>query len=236
MRLNILHPPPAPGDYRGARDLQDLLRHRVVQRLPEGHRVRLVAGADVAAPKRSPLGYAAVVVLSFPGLEVVEECVSTGPLTFPYVPGFLSFREAPVLAGCLAKLKSEPDLFLFDGQGLAHPRGMGLASYMGLMVGRPSIGVAKSRLTGTFDEPGRKRGSHSPLIGEAGDDEGRVIGAVLRTKDDTRPVFVSVGHLVSLKDAIRLTLGCHGGYRIPQPTRLADILVARARRLAESDR
>jgi deoxyribonuclease V len=185
----------------------------------------------VAAPLRSKTGSAAVVVLTFPGLEPFEEVSAAAPLTFPYVPGYLAFREAPLLAAALERLECEPDLFLFDGQGLAHPRGLGLASYMGLMVGRPSIGVAKSRLCGTFSPPGLMRGDSSPLL----NDEGREIGRVLRTRDHVKPLFISVGHLVSLGDAVRLTLACGKGLRLPEPTRLADILVGRVLREARRD-
>lgn len=185
-----------------------------------------MAGCDVAAPLRARRGWAAVVVLTFPALEVIEEVTAEAALSFPYVPGYLAFREAPVLAAALTRLASEPDLFLFDGQGLAHPRSLGLASYMGLLVGRPSIGVAKSRLCGAYTEPGPRRGDSSPLLDEAG----REIGCVLRTRDNVKPLFVSVGHLVSLTEAVRLTLACGKGLRLPEPTRLADKLVGRAMR------
>jgi deoxyribonuclease V len=231
LRLERLHPPLAPRDFAAAARLQGELRSRVVCRLPEGADIRLVAGCDVAASLRSPIAYAAVVVLTFPALEPYEEATAAGRVSFPYVPGFLAFREAPVLAAALGNIRSEPDLFLFDGQGLAHPRGLGLASYMGLMVGRPSIGVAKSRLCGRFTPPGPARGSASPLL----DDAGREIGRVLRTRDRVKPMFISVGHLLSLDDAVRLTLATGRGRRVPEPTRLADILVARVRREAGAE-
>jgi deoxyribonuclease V len=226
LKLECLHPPLAPRDFTTAARLQRELRGRVVCRLPDSYTPRLVAGCDVAASARSPVAYAAVVVLTFPALEPFEEASAAARVTFPYVPGFLAFREAPALAAALERLSCLPDLFLFDGQGLAHPRGLGLASYMGLMVGRPSIGVAKSRLCGTYLPPGLRRGDSSPLL----DDEGKEIGRVVRTRDNVRPLFVSVGHLVSLDEAVRLTLACGKGLRVPEPTRLADILVGSLKR------
>jgi len=228
LRLHRLHSPLAPRDFATAARLQQELRGRVICRLPEGFRPRLVAGCDVAASRHSSRAFAAVVVLTLPGLEVFEEAWASAELTFPYVPGYLAFREAPVLAAAIEKIECEPDLFVFDGQGLAHPRGLGLASYMGLMVGRPSIGVAKSRLCGRFEPPGPQRGDSSQLLNDAG----REIGRVLRTRDHVRPLFISVGHLVSLEDAVALALACGKGLRVPEPTRLADILVGRVKREA----
>jgi deoxyribonuclease V len=229
LKLQSLHPPLSPRDFQTAARLQQELRGRVVCRLPEEFsRIRLVAGCDVAASLRSSVAYAGVVVLTFPELEPFEEASAVCQVSFPYVPGFLAFREAPALAAALERLECTPDLFLFDGQGLAHPRGFGLASYMGLMVGRPSIGVAKSRLCGAFEPPGQARGQSAPLL----DDGGKEIGRVLRTRDGVKPLFISVGHLVSLEDAVGLTLACGRGLRIPEPTRLADIMVGRLRREA----
>ncbi|MFH0811172.1 MAG: endonuclease V [Pseudomonadota bacterium] len=224
MRLNYLHSPLGPKDFGTAARIQHDLRDRILSRPPRPHLpISLVAGCDVAASARSDVAHAAVVVLTFPGLEPFEEATASGRVAMPYVPGFLAFREAPVLAAALERLRCEPDLFLFDGQGVAHPRGMGLASYMGLMVDRPSIGVAKSRLYGSFSPPGVNRGDSSPLL----DDGGREIGRVLRSRHGVRPLFISVGHLLSLDDAVRFTLVCGKGLRLPEPTRLADILVGR---------
>jgi deoxyribonuclease V len=146
------------------------------------------------------------------------------PVRFPYVPGLLSFREAPALLAAIRRLKAEPDAFLFDGQGLAHPRRFGLACHVGLLIDRPSVGCAKSRLIGRHAEPDTHRGATAPLT----DGEQR-IGTVLRTRDGVKCVYVSIGHRVTLATAEQLVLACCTRYRLPEPTRLADLLVARAK-------
>lgn len=202
--------------------LQEELREKVVASREFGE-VRLLAGADISSSTRSEEARAAVVVFSFPSLDVVETATVTGRVAFPYVPGLLAFREAPILTRAFASLKSEPDLVFLDGHGLAHPRRMGIACHVGLLLGRPTIGCAKSRLTGTHEEPGRSRGAFSYLRDEK---TGEVIGAVVRTRDGTKPVFVSIGHMIDLESAIDFTLRCGGGYRIPEPTRQAHILLS----------
>ena len=184
-----------------------------------------VAGLDVGLPargQRRTLARAAVVVLSFPALEPLEEVVVDSPLRFPYVPGLLSFREIPPLLAALERLRTDVDLLMCDGQGIAHPRRFGLASHLGVLLDRPSIGVAKSRLTGEAREPGLRRGARSPLILE-----GDIVGSVLRTRDGVKPLYVSPGHRVSVDTAVELVLACHAGVRLPQPTRLADRLTRR---------
>ena len=156
--------------------------------------------------------------------RVVEECVASRPLRFPYVPGLLSFREGPALLAVLRRLRSEPDALLFDGHGLAHPRRFGIACHVGLIAERPAAGCAKSRLLGAHREPGARRGSRRPLL-----HRGETIGSVLRTRDGIRPVYASVGHRLDLAAAERLILACGAGYRLPEPTRLADRLVAGSR-------
>ncbi len=205
--------------------IQKRLRSKVI---PRGRvrRPRLIAGADAAFDKDSESVFAVAVVLSFPALEILE-CVShIDHLTFPYVPGLLSFREAPTILRAFGKLRRTPDVIFVDGQGLAHPRAFGIACHIGVCLDHPVIGCAKSVLIGSYEEPKPPRGSESSLYGR----EGRVIGAAVRTRDRIRPVFVSVGHRISLKEAIRLTLACGKGYRIPEPTRLADHLAAEAKR------
>lgn len=209
--------------------VQRRLAQQVVQR-PLRRRVRLVAGLDCAftAAGRASGGercIAGAVVWDVEDGRVVEERLATRPLTFPYVPGLLSFREAPALLAVLRALRSEPDALLVDGQGIAHPRRLGIASHVGLIADRPTVGCAKSRLVGEHAEPGAKRGARQPLY-----DDGERIGTVLRTRDDTRPLFVSVGHRIDLPGAERLVLDCGAGYRLPEPTRLADHLVAAAKR------
>jgi deoxyribonuclease V len=178
--------------------------------------VSTVGGVDVSY---SEVSRAAVVVLAFPSLEVVERAEAIRETTFPYVPGLLSFREIPAVLDALAKLTTQPDVLICDGQGYAHPRRLGLASHLGVFLDRPTVGCAKSRLTGRFVEPGPAAGDLTPLV-----DRGEVIGVALRTKPRTRPVFVSVGHRMDLGTSVALVLRCLRGYRLPEPTRLADKL------------
>ena len=187
----------------------------------------LIAGADVAFVEDTAV--ACVVVLSFPRLDIVETVVHKEKVSFPYIPGLLSFRETPALAQAFGKLQYEPDLIFIDGQGLTHPRAAGIACHIGVILDRPTIGCAKSLLFGTYKEPKQARGSVSDLC----DDEGRVIGAVVRTKDGVQPVFVSIGHKIDLAQAIELTLACGKGYRVPEPTRQADLLAERAKSQGE---
>lgn len=190
-----------------------------------------VAGADVAYDKRSDSMYVAVVVLSFPDLKPVETVTLRDRVSFPYVPGLLSFREAPALLRAFEQLEHEPDVIFVDGQGMAHPRGLGIACHIGLLLEKPVIGCAKSPLFGSYVEPKPSRSSFSYLHDKAG----RVIGAAVRTKDRVRPVFVSVGHNIDLEQAIRFTLACGKGYRVPEPTRQADLLAERAKRMQWQD-
>jgi deoxyribonuclease V len=182
-----------------------------------------VAGADIALDGST--GYAGVIVYSFPDLKETERAWSAGELKFPYVPGLLSFRELPLLLEAFAKLRSKPDLVLADGHGWAHPRRAGLACHLGLLLDTPTIGCAKSVLVGSYRMPARQRGSVSALL-----DDGERIGTVLRTRDGVRPVFVSCGHRVSLATAVRLTLQCCDGFRIPKPQRQADHWVRQLKR------
>lgn len=182
-------------------------------------KLRLVAGLDAHYQTGAGLAWGAAALLSWPELELVESALACRPLDFPYVPGLLSFREAPALLAALACLSRRPDLAFVDGQGIAHPRRLGLASHVGVLAGVPTIGVAKSRLIGTFAPPGPEKGASSPLT-----DKGEVIGAVLRTRAGVRPLFVSVGHRIGLDAAVRLVLAAASRYRLPEPTRLADRL------------
>lgn len=186
--------------------------------------VRLVAAADVAWVERAPAwaastARAAVVLMSYPELEVVERHVVTAPITFPYVPGLLAFREIPALAESLERVSGTPDLLLVDGHGYSHPRRFGLASHLGLLTGVPTIGVAKSRLCGEAAEPTRERGSTSELH-----DHGEVVGTVLRTKDGVKPLFVSVGSGIGLEAAVEWVLKLAPTHRLPEPARIADLL------------
>jgi deoxyribonuclease V len=179
----------------------------------------LVAGVDVGF--RNGLTRAAIAVLSHPELELVETAVAHRPTEFPYVPGLLSFREAPAVLDALNKLGTGPDLLLCDGQGIAHPRRFGIACHLGILTGIPSIGVAKSRLIGSHDDPGDTRGDWSPLM-----DKGEIIGAVLRTRPRVKPLYVSIGHRVGLETAIAWVMACCTRYRLPETTRSAHRLAS----------
>jgi deoxyribonuclease V len=184
--------------------------------------LRTVAGVDLAYPRTASgvvIGRAAVVVLSLPELEVVEEHVVTRPVTFPYIPGLLSFREAPIALAALRQVRAQPDLLLVDGHGIAHPRRFGIASHLGVLLDLPTIGCATSILVGKADEPASEPGASTPLV-----DGGDVIGTALRTRVRSRPIYVSPGHRVSVEAAATLVMSCTRGYRLPEPTRLADRL------------
>jgi len=177
---------------------------------------RHIAGVDISVNRWAGTGTAAVVVLSYPSLEPVEVKVVTDRLNFPYVPGLLSFREAPLILAACEKLTVTPDIIMVDGQGIAHPRRVGLASHLGLCLDVPTIGCAKSRLCGECGEPGNGVGNYAELL-----DGGEVIGVVLRTRTGVKPVYVSIGHRIDLAAAINWVMACCRGYRLPEPTRLA---------------
>jgi deoxyribonuclease V len=197
---------------------------------------RVVAGLDCAFSKDERTIFATAVVIGLPDFEVIETTTAARKVNFPYIPGLLSFREAPACIEAIEKLNATPDVFIIDGQGFAHPRRFGIASHIGVLVNKPTIGCAKSRLTGSFVEPGRRKGSFSPLVDVArpsyrslrGQDarDTETIGAVLRTRADVKPVFVSVGHKCTLQDAINIVLKCTTRYRLPEPSRLAHQLVS----------
>ena len=197
-------------------ELQKTLAPRILcegQPTPES---RYIAGSDISGEDKEGFAIGAVVVLSFPGLELVEVKRARIKPTFPYVPGLLSFRESPVMLAALKKLKTEPDVLMVDGQGLAHPRRFGIACHLGLLLDMPTIGCAKSILVGKYRDLDEKAGSTADLV-----DKEEVVGAAVRTRDGVSPLFVSVGHKIGLTSAIGLTLACRKGYRIPEPTRLA---------------
>lgn len=200
------------------------LQRRLRVKIVTGDRlgpVRHVAGTDVGFENAGRVTRAAVAVLTFPALELADWAVIRQPTRFPYVPGLLSFREIPALLVALSRLRVRPDLVLCDGQGLAHPRRCGLASHLGLVAGFPTIGVAKSRLMGTYCEPPQRRGAWTPLR-----DGGEIIGAVLRSRSYVKPIFVSIGHRVSLDTAVACTMACVTRYRLPETTRWAHRLAS----------
>jgi deoxyribonuclease V len=196
-----------------ASDVQSDLAARVERQLRMGP-VRHVAGIDVSV--RDDVARAAVVILDFGGLDPVDYAIATRPVTFPYVPGLLAFREGPAVLDALERVSTTPDLLIFDGQGLAHPRRLGIASHIGLLVDMPAIGCAKSRLCGQHDEPGEEPGEYASLV-----DKGEAIGAVLRTRRRVKPVYVSIGHRVDLATSVEYVSACCRGYRLPETTRWA---------------
>lgn len=180
-------------------------------------RVRFVAGVDVACDASSHIGFCAVAVCAYPSLEPVHHVVVKGEVLFPYMPGFLSFREGPIVCAAFDGLDIRPDVAIFDGQGIAHPQRLGIASHLGLILNLPTIGCAKTRLCGTYKQPGLRKGDRSYLT----DDGGDPIGVVLRTRDCVRPVFVSPGHMIGIDEAAAFVLSCVRTYRIPEPLRRA---------------
>lgn len=233
MPMRYLHDWDLP--YAKARAVQTQLAG-CVRFTPLTKEPELIAGLDCAFGEGGKRIFAAAVVLrrgaastpeelGMASFELVETASASMDVTFPYIPGLLSFREAPVCLAAVEKLENEPDVFLIDGQGIAHPRRLGLAAHLGLFLEKPTIGCAKSRLTGTFAEPAVEKGSHSPLY-----DGDEVIGAVVRTRSNVKPLFISVGHRCRLEDAIRLTLACTAKYRLPEPTRLAHQTVSDLKR------
>ncbi len=213
--------------YAEARAVQNELAGQV-RFDPLADEPKLFAGLDCAFSKDGRNILAAVVVLrpafDWASFDLVETVSACQEITFPYIPGLLSFREAPVCLEAIGKLNESPDLFMIDGQGIAHPRRLGLAAHLGLFIDKPTIGCAKSRLTGTFDEPALEKGAHSLLY-----DKDEVIGAVVRTRTNVKPLFISVGHRCRLVDAILMTLLCAIKYRLPEPTRLAHRTVSQLR-------
>ena len=203
-----------------ARALQPQLAEKVIaQTTFDPAAIETVAGVDVGF--RNKIAHAAIVVLSYPDLRPVDSAVGRAPVTFPYVPGLLTFREGPSVLQALERLTTWPDLLIFDGQGVAHPRRIGLAAHIGVILDHPSIGCAKSRLIGTYDEPGATAGDWTPLT-----DQGEIIGAVVRTRAKVKPLFVSTGHQVDLATAIDVVLNCTRRYRLPETTRLAHRLAS----------
>jgi deoxyribonuclease V len=200
--------------------IQKLLQSRVKLADDFGN-IGTVAGVDVGFEKNSSIMRAAIAVLDFKTLEVIETAIAQRATTFPYISGLLSFREVPVVLDAMLKLKTEPDLLLCDGQGIAHPRRFGIAAHLGLLLDRPAVGVAKSRLIGIHDEVPAEKGSFVPLM-----DKGEQIGVVLRTRTNVKPLYISPGHRISIETASRLVLQCVTKYRLPETTRWAHKLAS----------
>ncbi len=186
---------------------------------------KTIAGIDCAFSNDKKNIIACAVVLSSKTFEIIETSYTVQAVNFPYIPGLLSFREAPACLAAIEKLKTMPDCFIVDGQGIAHPRRLGIASHLGLFLDVPTIGCAKSRLIGDFEKPAIKKGSTSPLM-----NKGEIIGSVVRTRNNVKPVFVSIGNKCRLSDAIRIVLDCCVKYRLPEPSRLAHQIVTRLKK------
>ena len=216
MRLAAAHA--WPSKVAEARVIQESLRHRVIT---EGGppSLRRIAGVDIHVAPATGLTWAAIAVLEWPGLELCQSVLAAVPTGFPYVPGYLSFREIPAALAALALVDPAPDLLMVDGHGIAHPRRMGIAAHLGVLTDLPTIGVAKSRLCGQHEEPPTERGGRVPLT-----DKGQTIGIVLRSRVRSRPLYVSIGHRIALDPAVELVLATLTGYRLPEPTRVADKL------------
>jgi len=227
MEFNVLHSWDLTPEHAIA--LQKRLADRVLTEnsLPES--LNTVAGVDVSYKKWGRMFHAAVVVLDYESMTVLETVTASGECRFPYVPGLLSFRELPVLLQAFARLVTVPDVILADAQGVAHPRRLGLASHLGLWLDLPTIGCAKSRLCGEHAEPGTAKGSWVPLL-----DNGEEIGRVVRTKTRVKPLYVSPGHKVDCDRAVKIALYCSRGYRLPEPTRQAHLLSNKLRCASEA--
>ncbi|MDI6800819.1 MAG: deoxyribonuclease V [Thermodesulfovibrionales bacterium] len=205
-----------PSNIKDAKAIQEELRHKV-KISPLSRQPKYIAAADAAFAGDKII--AAVCVYKYQSLEYLDHEIVIRKIIFPYVPGFLTFREGPAIIEAIKRLKITPDVIIFDGQGIAHPKGLGIASHIGVLLDTPTIGCAKSRLIGTFKEPGKRKGEWSRLM-----HDGKTIGAVLRTRDNVRPVFVSPGHKMDLKTSVDMIIHCTGKYRIPLPQRCADML------------
>ncbi len=215
MKVNRLHAWQV--SQAQARDIQQRLAAQV-SRSSQVINPHFIAGVDISVGKEQGMAKGAVVVLNYPELRLVETQVAQGELGIPYIPGMLSFREAPLILAACEKLANTPDLILVDGQGIAHPRRLGLASHLGLFLDTPTIGCAKSRLCGSHEVPDVEPGSCAEII-----DRGETIGVALRTKLGVKPIYVSIGHKIDLESAVQWVLKCCRGYRLPEPTRLAHL-------------
>lgn len=219
-----------PPSVKEALEIQRELRKRVINS-PEFGKPRTVAGADLSIVKEEKKLICGIILFSYPDMIEIERVFSEVEDNFPYIPGLLAFREGPAIMRTYRKLRNKPDLLMIDGHGIAHPRGFGIACHVGVLLDVPALGVAKKKLYGTYEEPGEDKGSWTRLLSKAGE----CIGAVLRTRDGIKPVFISVGHKIDLDSARDIAIACAGGYRIPEPTRQADKYVAELKKEKRTD-
>jgi deoxyribonuclease V len=207
-----------PGSVAEAKVIQQQLAKQVVISSFQGD-INYIAGIDVAFPNSGKTTRAAVVLLEYPSLRLVEQVVHESPTVIPYIPGVLSFREGGAVLMALKKLVNRPDILMFDGQGVAHPLGLGIASHVGVVLNMPSIGIAKSCLIGDYNEPEQFKGATTDLVVR-----GQHCGYVVRSRTNVKPLFISPGHLITKEQALSLALECVTKFRLPEPTRLADKL------------
>jgi len=213
-------------NYKEAVEIQKKLKKQIILKNSfKNLNGKLIAGADVSYDKEIDRFYAGVVVFELQTMQKIEEVTASGKVSFPYIPGLLSFRESPILLRAFSKVKKTPDIIILDAQGIAHPRGIGLASHIGLLLNKPSIGCAKTRLIGEYDNVGKEAGYYSQLT-----IKGKAVGVVLRTRKNVKPVFVSPGHKIDLATSIDLVLKSCRGYKLPEPTRQAHNLVNKVRK------
>ncbi len=211
-----------PRDLKKAKELQEILQKKV-KVTPLRKEPKYIAGVDAAFQNNKIIGVACI--YNYPDIHFIEEAHAVTGILFPYIPGFLSFREGPAIISALKSLTRMPDIILFDGQGIAHPKGLGIASHIGVVLNVPTIGCAKSRLIGTYKEPGSQKGDWSFL-----QYHDKIIGAVLRSKDNVKPLFVSPGNRIDIKGSIKIVLACALKYRIPEPLRKADFISKKMKR------
>lgn len=209
-----------------AKQLQKRLAKKV-KIIPLKKRVERVGGVDVCIKENRAV--ACVVVMSYPNMKILDVSIESKEISFPYIPGFLSFREGPIIIEAIKKLSLVPDVFIFDGQGIAHPRKMGIATHIGVVLDISTVGCAKSVLCGTYKEPDKEKGSWTPLVYK-----GNIVGAVLRTKTSVKPVIVSVGNKIELSQCIEIVLKCSTRYRLPEPVRQAHIIAGKEMKRIES--
>ena len=213
-------------NYKEAVEIQKRLKKQIILKNSfKNLNGKLIAGADVSYDKEIDRFYAGVAVFELQTMQKIEEVTASGKVSFPYIPGLLSFRESPILLRAFSKVKKTPDFIILDAQGIAHPRGIGLASHIGLLLNKPSIGCAKTRLIGEYNNVGKEAGYYSQLT-----IKGKAVGVVLRTRKNVKPVFVSPGHKIDLATSIDLVLKSCRGYKLPEPTRQAHNLVNKARK------